>query len=54
MIKNIERSLKMRVDRLLRLLRMEGSVGERIGTGCVIVGGFIVGLWLGRFLLTVL
>ena len=44
----------MRIDRLLRLLRMEGSVGERIGTVIVIVGGFYAGLWFGRLLLTVL
>mgnify|MGYP003643123343 CR=1 FL=1 len=40
----------MRLDRLIKLLRMNGSVGERIGTGIFIVGGFIVGLWLGRLL----
>ena len=44
----------MRIDRLLRLLKMEGSVGERIGTGIVIVVGFFVGLYIGRLLLTVL
>jgi len=44
----------MRIDRLLRLLRMEGSVGERIGTGIVVIGGFYAGLWFGRLLLTVL
>ena len=41
----------MRLDRLLRLLRMEGSVVERIGTGVIIVVGFLVGLHVGRFLL---
>ena len=44
----------MRINRLLRLLRMEGSVGERIGTGVVIVVGFFVGLYVGRFLLNLL
>jgi hypothetical protein len=33
---------------------MNGSVGERIGTGVVIIGGFFIGLYIGRFLLTVL
>ncbi len=41
----------MRLDRLLKLLRMQGSVGERIGTGVVIVIGFLIGLYVGRFLL---
>jgi len=41
----------MRLDRVLKLLRMEGSVGERIGTGVVIIVGFIVGLHVGRLLL---
>jgi len=44
----------MRLDRLLKLLRMNGSVGERIGTGIVIVGGFIVGLYVGRLLVQVM
>ena len=44
----------MRLNRILKLLRMEGSVGDRIGTGIIIVVGFIVGLYVGRFLLTVL
>ena len=44
----------MRLDRLIKLLRMNGSVGERIGTGIFIVGGFIVGLWLGRLLVQVM
>ena len=43
----------MRIDRLLRLLKMEGSVGERIGTGTVIVVGFFIGLYVGRLLLTI-
>jgi hypothetical protein len=30
---------------------MEGSVVERIGTGVIIVVGFLVGLHVGRFLL---
>ena len=41
----------MRLDRLLKLLRMEGSVGERIGTGVVIIVSFLVGLHVGRLLL---
>ena len=32
-----------RWENLKKLLRMDGSVGERIGTGVLIVGGFIVG-----------
>jgi hypothetical protein len=44
----------MRLNRLLKLLRMQGSVGERIGTGIFIVGGFIIGLWVGRFLLQIM
>ena len=43
----------MRLNRLLKLIRMEGSVRECIGTGAVVVTGFFVGLWLGRFLLTI-
>ena len=43
-----------RWNRVIKLLRMDGSVGERIGTGVFIVGGFYAGLWVGRFLLTVL
>jgi len=42
----------MRLNRILRLLRMDGSVGERIGTGVVIIVGFLVGLHVGRLLLT--
>jgi len=30
---------------------MEGSVGERIGTGVIIIAGFAIGLWVGRLLL---
>ena len=41
----------MRLDRLLKLLRMEGSVVERIGTGVIIIVGFLVGLHIGRLLL---
>ena len=43
----------MRLERILKLLRMEGSVGERIGTGFIIVVGFLVGLHVGRFLLNI-
>ena len=43
----------MRLNRIIKLLRMEGSVGERIGTGVVIVVGFLVGLHVGRFLLNI-
>ena len=34
----------MRLKRILQLLRMQGSVGERIGTGLIIIIGFIVGI----------
>ena len=44
----------MRLKRLLQLIRMNGSVGERIGTGFVIVIGFIVGLYVGRLLLQII
>ena len=44
----------MRLERILKLLRMEGSVGERIGTGAVIVVGFIFGLYVGRLLLGII
>jgi hypothetical protein len=43
-----------RWNNLKKLLRMDGSVGERIGTGVFIIGGFIVGLWLGRQILNIL
>ena len=43
----------MRLHRILKLLTMEGSVWERIGTGVVIVVGFLVGLHVGRFLLNI-
>ena len=43
-----------RWNNLKKLLRMDGSVGERIGTGVFIVGGFTVGLWLGRQILNIL
>jgi hypothetical protein len=33
---------------------MEGSVRERIGTGVFIVGGFIIGLAIGRQILNLL
>jgi hypothetical protein len=33
---------------------MDGSVGERIGTGVFIIGGFYAGLWLGRQILNIL
>jgi len=36
---------------LKKLLRMEGSVVERTGTGIVVIAGFLVGLYVGRFLL---
>jgi hypothetical protein len=41
----------MRLERLIRLMRMEGSVGERVATASIIILGFVVGLSLGRFLL---
>ena len=44
----------MRWDRLIKLLRMNGSVVERIGTGIVIVSGFFIGLYVGRFLLEIM
>ena len=44
----------MRLERLLKQLRMDGSVGERIGTGIVIIVGFLIGLYVGRFLLNIL
>jgi len=44
----------MRIKRLIRLLRMNGSVGQRIGTGVVIIVGFIVGIHLGRLLLEIM
>jgi len=40
-----------RWNNLKKLLRMEGSVVGNITTGAVIVSGFIVGLYVGRFLL---
>jgi hypothetical protein len=43
----------MRLERLIRLLRMEGSVAERIGTASVIILGFIVGLYIGRIMLQI-
>ena len=43
-----------RWNRVIKLLRMEGSVGERIGTGVVIVVGFLVGLYVGRLLLQII
>jgi|TARA_R110000824_G_scaffold121499_1_gene277597 hypothetical protein len=33
---------------------MEGSATDLIGTGVFIVGGFIIGLWLGRQILNIL
>jgi len=39
---------------LKRLLRMEGSVGERVGTGVFVIGGFIIGVILGRIILQLL
>ena len=36
---------------LKRLLRMEGSIAELIGSLISVVGGFVVGLWFGRQLL---
>jgi hypothetical protein len=44
--------MKKRWNRVTKLLRMDGSVGERIGTGVFVIGGFVVGLWFGRTLLT--
>ena len=44
----------MRINRVLKLLRMNGSVGERIGTSVVIVVGFLVGLYIGRLLLEIM
>ena len=44
----------MRWNRLIKLLRMEGSVGERIGTGIVVIAGFLVGLYVGRLLLEII
>ena len=44
----------MRWNRLIKLLRMEGSVGERIGTGIVVIAGFLVGLYVGRLLLQII
>jgi hypothetical protein len=46
--------MKKRIDRVLKLLRMDGNVGERIGTGIFIIGGFIVGLWIGRLILQII
>ena len=43
-----------RWNRIIELLRMDGSVGTRIGTGVFIIGGFIIGVVLGRLILTVL
>jgi len=43
-----------RWNNLKKLLRMDGSVGERVGTGVFIIGGFYVGLWLGRQILNIL
>ena len=40
-----------RWNNLKKLLRMEGSVVGNITTGAVVVTGFIVGLYVGRFLL---
>ena len=41
----------MRLERLIRLMRMEGSVGERIATASIIVLGFVVGLSFGRMIM---
>ena len=38
---------------LKRLMRMEGSVAELIGTGISIGGGFVIGLTLGRLILNI-
>ena len=43
----------VRIERLLRLMRMEGSVGERIGTGVIIAAGFIIGIYIGRLILSI-
>ena len=42
-----------RWENLKRLLRMEGSVAELIGTGVFIGGGFVIGLTIGRFFLNI-
>jgi len=44
----------MRMKRLIQLLKMNGSVWQRIGTGVVIVVGFIVGLYIGRLFLEIM
>ena len=38
---------------LKRLMRMEGSVRERIGTAIFVIGGFYAGLWVGRLILNI-
>ena len=38
---------------LKRLMRMEGSVAELIGTGIFIGGGFVIGLTIGRLILNI-
>ncbi len=43
-----------RLNRVINLLKMEGNIIGRIATGSVIVVGFVIGLYVGRFLLTVL
>ena len=46
--------MKKRIDRLLKLLRMDGNVTERIGTAVIIIVGFLIGLHVGRLLLQVI
>ena len=43
----------MRLERLMQLIRMDGSVGTRIGTASVIILGFSVGLYVGRMILQI-
>ena len=43
-----------RWNNLKKLLRMEGSVRERIGTGVIIIVGFLIGLYVGRLILNYL
>jgi len=44
----------MRLKRLFRLMRMEGSVGECIGSGAAIIAGFFVGVFITRFLQSII
>ncbi len=40
-----------RLERIFRLLQMGGNFGELCASGIVIVFGFVVGIYAGRFLL---